>query len=69
MRIIELLTARFSLFWWPDTLTLLADVGILLLACLFNANVASLHGLCESILLLSVMWYGENSMLARMIFK
>jgi len=55
MRIMELLTARFSLIWWPDTLALLADMCILLLASLFNVNVAGLHGLGESILLLSVM--------------
>jgi hypothetical protein len=56
MRMIESLMARLSLFRWPDALALLANVSILLLACLFNVSVANLHGLCEPVLLLSVMW-------------
>jgi hypothetical protein len=47
---------RLSLFRWPDVLTPLANVCILLLARLLNVRVASLHGLYEPILLFSVMW-------------
>jgi hypothetical protein len=56
MRMMELFTARHSLLWWLDALALLANMCILLLAHTFNLSVASFHGFCEPILLLSVMW-------------
>ena len=59
------LTTWLTICPLPDTDTLAASMGIFFLTSLLHAKVATLHGICESVLLCTIIRHNQNSVASR----